>query len=158
MSEALPAGIFALVMALRTGIVLLFLFFALCMLGRRELGEMNVFDLTTIMLCANAVQNAMTEGSGNLSVAAASCAALVVTGSVLERVFAGFPGLVEGLMGKPSVLVSSGRVIQKSMKREDVTMDELQMVMREHGITKVKDVQLAVLELDGSISVVPRKD
>jgi uncharacterized membrane protein YcaP (DUF421 family) len=55
----------------------------------------------------------------------------------------------------PSVIIRDGEYIPAEMDREGVTQDEIEMAIREHGLSGAKDVRLAVLESDGTISVVP---
>ena len=62
----------------------------------------------------------------------------------------------ELLEPKPTVLAEDGAWLEKAMEHEDVTLEDAEMALREHGIADIEDVQLAVLEADGSISVVPK--
>ena len=64
------------------------------------------------------------------------------------------PGFHRLLTPNPTLIIKDGKFIEKSMRREGVTEDEAMMAMREHGVDKVADVKLAVLESDGSISIV----
>jgi uncharacterized membrane protein YcaP (DUF421 family) len=120
--------------------------------GKREVGQMTPFDLTLLLLISNSVQNAMTGPDTSLlgGVVAASTLLLL---NYLVAEFSGrdrrFRKVVEG---QPSLLVHDGEVISSHMDREHVSMDELNRALREHGIAHCKDVALAVLEVDGSIS------
>jgi uncharacterized membrane protein YcaP (DUF421 family) len=62
------------------------------------------------------------------------------------------------VQGQPTLLVHNGNIMESHMAREHVTVDELQRALREHGIGSVKDVALAVLEVDGSISLLKYDD
>jgi uncharacterized membrane protein YcaP (DUF421 family) len=138
--------------ALRTGVIYLVVLIGVRLSGKREVGQMTPFDLTLLLLLSNSVQNAMTGPDTSLlgGVVAASTLLLlnylVGTLSVTNR---GFRHVVQG---EPSLLVHDGKPIESHMAKEHVSTDELERALREHGISDVHDVALAVLEVDGSIS------
>jgi uncharacterized membrane protein YcaP (DUF421 family) len=142
--------------AVRSALVFVALFVGLRLMGKRELGQMTVFDLVVILLVANAVQNAMT--GPDFSVQGGILAAvvlMVINRSVaLLRLRGSWWGrLIEGT---PTVLVEDGEFIPPHLRKEGLDRDDVEMVIREHGIDSVSGVSLAVLETDGSISIVPR--
>jgi uncharacterized membrane protein YcaP (DUF421 family) len=126
------------------------------LLGKRQIGQLNIFDLAAIMGVANAVQNGMTMGSGNLSIGIQAVLILLITGRMLAMFLVRQPGMETHLIGSPAVLVSNGEIVEEQMKRELVTESQLMAALHEHGLTKTKDVRIAVLEVDGSISIVPK--
>jgi uncharacterized membrane protein YcaP (DUF421 family) len=65
------------------------------------------------------------------------------------------PWLQETFEGKPTILVYDGKIITKNMRSEGIDHDMIMMALREHGLARMEDVYLAVLEVDGAISVVP---
>ncbi len=141
--------------AVRSFLVYLAVFVGLRLMGKRELGQMTVFDLVVVLLIANAVQNAMT--GPDFSVQGGILAAFVLLvanrGVAFLRVQRGWWGrLIEG---KPTLLVRDGRVIRSALRREEIDRADVEMAAREHGIAALSDVQMAVLETDGSISIVP---
>ncbi len=142
--------------AARTLIVLLCIMFGFRILGKRQIGQMNIYDLALVMAIANAVQNAMTHGNGNLSVGVISAGTLLATGWALTTVFVRLPKLEERLIGTPTLLVNDGHIIEDRMRREKVTHECLMTVLRQHGLTDIKQVLMGVLEVDGSISIIPR--
>ncbi len=144
--------------AARTLIIYAILLIALRLAGKREIGQMATFDLVVILLVSNAVQNAMVGSdvsvTGGLIAAGALIGANYGVATARERVV-WLRGAVEGT---PTILVSNGRLIQQNMRREGVDEEDVQMAIREHGIDDVHEVRLAVLETDGSISVVQMAD
>jgi uncharacterized membrane protein YcaP (DUF421 family) len=140
----------------RATIVYFAIFIGLRIGGKRELGQMTAFDLAVILLIANAVQNAMV--GSDVSVTGGIVAALVLfvlnygVGVARERV----PFLRELLDGKSTIIIQDGKLLEDAMESEGVDDDMVHMAMREHGIDDVKDVKQAVMETDGSISVVPK--
>ena len=150
--------IFLTTISARTAIVMLFLIMGIRLFGKRQIGQVNIYDLALIMALANAVQNAMTGGKGHLSVGIVSAGTLIVIGYLFTRLFLRVPKLETHICGSPTILLSEGKLLPDRLHRECVTESQLQMVMRQHSLTKYSEVELAVLEVDGSISIVPRPD
>jgi len=146
------------VIAIRTAIVLVALVAGVRIFGKRQIGGMNVYDLVLVLLLANAVQNAMTEGSGNLGVGLVSAGTLLLADRLLGIVFTKRPELEGQLLGTPTVVVEDGRFVEEHLRREGVTQDEVLAAVRQFGLSELAQVKLAVLEADGSLSVVPTDD
>jgi uncharacterized membrane protein YcaP (DUF421 family) len=141
--------------AARTAIIYVALLLGLRLAGKRGIGQMTPFDLVVILLVANAVQNAMvgpdTSVTGGLIAAAVLLGGNFVVAAVRERV----PWLRRAVEGQPSLLIHDGRFLTDNLRREGVDASEVMMAIREHGVGDLNDVRSAVLETDGSISVVP---
>jgi uncharacterized membrane protein YcaP (DUF421 family) len=139
----------------RTLLVYVGVFAGLRLAGKRELGQMTVFDLVVVLLIANAVQNAMVGLDFSVQGGLIAAFTLLVANRViaLARLHGGTWGrLIEGT---PTVLVEDGELIEPHLRREGLERQELEMVIREHGVESLSNVRLAVLETDGSISIVP---
>ena len=149
--------LFLLAIAARTVIVVVFLIVGLRLLGKRQLGQMNIYDLALIMALANAVQNAMTSGNGNLSVGFVSAGALIVVGKLLSMLFVRSSRWEARIAGTPTLVVYEGRLVPENLRREHISEDQVMMALRQHGLTDPDQVEMAVLEVDGSLSVVPRE-
>jgi uncharacterized membrane protein YcaP (DUF421 family) len=141
--------------ALRAAIVFVLLVLGVRLTGKRQTGEMNLHDLLMIMILANAVQNAMTAGNPRLNVAIVAAGTLILLGWSLAVMVGRHPAWQKWIMGAPTVLVQDGRKIPKNMRREGVSEAELMTAVREQGVAELARVKLAVLEIDGEISVVP---
>jgi len=126
--------------------------------GKREVGQMTPFDLTLLLLLSNAVQNAMTGPDTTLAGGAVAAATLLILNYLVAEASGANRRFRRLVQGQPSLLVHDGKIISSHMAREHVSLDELERSIREHGIVGVKDVALAVLEVDGSISVVKYDD
>jgi len=139
----------------RTFIIYAVLVLALRLAGKRELGQMTPFDLVVLLLISNAVQNAMVGSdvslTGGLIAAGVLISANYGVAAARERV----TWFREAVEGTPSVIVSNGKLIAQNMRREGLEEEEVMMALREHGIDKLEEVRLAVIETDGSISVMP---
>jgi uncharacterized membrane protein YcaP (DUF421 family) len=140
----------------RTVVVYLAVYIGLRFMGKRELGQMTVFDLVVILLIANAVQNAMV--GPDVSVVGGVLAAFVLLvanrGIAALRLRGEFWGRL--LEGTPTVLIEDGDFVVPHLHKEGLERSEVEMAMREHGVESVREVRLAVLETDGSISIVPK--
>ena len=125
--------------------------------GKRELGTMSPADLVVILIIANAVQNAMNGGDVSLVGGLVSAATLVGMNLLLGRIGRGIPVLGRLVVEDPTLLLQDGEPIAKNMDSEHVDLADIEMAAREHGIDDLREVAAAVLEVDGSISIIPRK-
>ncbi len=154
--EQLIAGGTPLVLiVVRTLVVYVVMVFGLRLTGKREVGQFTPFDLVLVLLIANAVQNAMVGPDNTLIGGVVAVATLLGANWVVGRAVDTQPNVRKLLLGEPRVLVTEGTVIEANLQREDLTREELDAAIREHGFADASDVRLAVLEIDGTISVVP---
>jgi uncharacterized membrane protein YcaP (DUF421 family) len=125
------------------------------LLGKRELGQMTIFDLVLILLIANAVQNAMVGPDSSLQGGVVAALVLLVVNQILAQIRVRSPLADHLFQGQPTVLVEHGKLMLPQLRKQGLDEEDLLMAMREHGIDKLADVELSVLETDGSISIVP---
>ncbi len=151
-----PDGLTLLAIVGKTAVIYLFVIIAIRLLGTRELGRLNAYDFVLVVVLANAVQNALVGGDNTLVGGLVSALTLLLMNLLCTWLLNRFPWLEKHVVGEAAVLVSDGRAQWERMRREGVTRDELMAALREHGVTGLGDVRLAVLEVDGDISVVPR--
>lgn len=140
---------------LRTAAVYAVILLGLRLAGKREMGQMTVFDLVVLLLIANAVQNAMVGPDTSLLGGVLAAVVLLVFDVVLARLRLRWPQLRRIVEGSPTVLILHGNVLADHLRREGVDQETLEAALREHGVTNIADVEMAVLEIDGSVSVVP---
>jgi len=144
-----------LLIVLRTVAVYVALLVGLRLAGKRELGQMTTFDLVVLLIISNAVQNAMVGPDSSLNGGILAAFTLLAVNWGIDRLRLRFPWLRERLVGTPTLLVHDGAFLEEHLRREGVTKDDVMQALREHGIEDVKDVKIAVLEVDGGISVIP---
>jgi len=154
----LPSAHTLLEIALRTGVIYLLVLIGIRLSGKREVGQMTPFDLTLLLLLSNSVQNAMTGPDTSLAGGAVAAATLLVLNFLVAELAGLNRRFRRFIQGQPSLLIHDGQIIESHMAREHVTMDALQTALREHGVATYKDAALAVLEVDGSISVLKYDD
>ncbi len=153
-----PGARVLLEILVRTAVIYSLVLIGVRLSGKREVGQMTPFDLTLLLLLSNAVQNAMTGPDTSLAGGAVAALTLLVLNYVVADVSGVNRRFRKLVQGQPTLLIHNGKLIQAHMAREHVSMDELERALREHGIASVHDVALAVLEVDGSISVLKYED
>lgn len=153
-----PSAHTLLEIALRTGVVYVLVLIGIRLSGKREVGQMTPFDLTLLLLLSNSVQNAMTGPDTSLAGGAVAAGTLLVLNYLVAEVAGVNRRFRRFIQGQPSLLVHNGEIIAAHMAREHVTMDALQCALREHGVATYQEAALAVLEVDGSISVLKYED
>ena len=141
---------------LRTFVVYVTVLVLLRAAGKRELGQMTPFDLVVILVIANAVQNAMTGGDNSLTGGIIAAATLTFVNIGVSRWGSSVPFVRRLVVSEPTLLLQDGKPITENLERERVDIGELEMAAREHGIAELSQVAAAVLEEDGSISIIPK--
>jgi uncharacterized membrane protein YcaP (DUF421 family) len=143
-------------LAIRSAAIYLALIVVLRLFGKREIGQFTLFDLALILLIANAVQPAMTGSDTSLLGGLIIIATLVAVNRGIGVARARVPFIEALLESQPTILARDGSWIPAAMEHEELTVEDAEMALREHGFADVTEVRLAVLEADGSISVIPR--
>ncbi|HYL08505.1 MAG TPA: YetF domain-containing protein, partial [Candidatus Udaeobacter sp.] len=151
---ALVPSVNVLELAIRGVVIYMALLVALRVFGKREVGQFTMYDLVFILLVANALQPAMTSTDSSLTGGVVLILSLVAANWVVGRLDR-LPRIHRLFSAPATVIIRDGKYIQHALDREGLTPDECEMAIREHGLKGIKDVQLGVLEPDGTISVVP---
>ena len=144
--------------AARTVIVVLCLIAGIRFSGRRVGGGLNLLDLLLVLLLGNAVQNALTQGSGDLIVGIVSVVTLLLIDRLFGNLFVRRPFLESRFFGSPTVLVSQGRLNRPGMRHEGISEDEIMTAVHEQGLGGLGQVKLGVLEENGAISIIPKDE
>ena len=140
---------------IRTLVIYLIVLIGLRLSGKREIGQMTVFDLVVLLLIANAVQNAMVGPDTSLVGGILAAAVLLLTNMLVAHLRLKSPRLRHLVEGSATLLVLHGELIPEHMRHEGLDEETLLTAVREHGVANLSDVEMAVLEIDGSISIVP---
>lgn len=142
----------------RTSVVYVLVLVGIRLTGKREVGQMTPFDLTLLLLLSNSVQNAMTGPDTSLLGGAVAACVLLLLNYLLAEVSGINRRFRSVIQGSPTLLIHNGQLIASHCAKEHVSVDEVQRALREHGVASISDVALAVLEVDGSISVLKHDD
>lgn len=143
-----------LAIILRSSAVYFFMVIALRLFGKKELSQLNTADVILILLISNSVQNAMVGNDTSLLGGLAAASILFSINFTLKKLMYKFPKFSDFMQEKPEILIHDGHLDFKSLSKLNITSDELKEAMREHGIEYFKDVKLAMLEIDGNISII----
>jgi uncharacterized membrane protein YcaP (DUF421 family) len=140
---------------LRTLVVYFFILVGFRLAGKREVGQLAPFDFALILLIANAVQNAMVGPDTSLVGGLCAATVLLVVNRSLGHLASHNRKVERLLRGHARVLISRGQTYVEHLKAEGLSHDELMQALRENGCATIEECRLAVLEVDGTISVVP---
>jgi uncharacterized membrane protein YcaP (DUF421 family) len=143
--------------AIRAVILYCFVFVLMRIVGRRELSNLQPFDLVLLIIIGDALQQGLTQSDYSITgamIAVGTFALLQVGTSYLNfRVRKARPVLE----GYPIVVVQDGKVIDDNLRRERITFDELAEEARGQQIASIEDVQWAVVETSGTITFIPKE-
>ena len=139
----------------RTAVVYLFLVLVLRISGKREVGQMSILELIVVLLISDAVQNSMIGEDTTLWGGLIAVITLLALDYGLNLLTRRSRRLRRAIEGEPRLLVRDGRLLTRALSQEKVGAEEVRAAIRSHGLGRVEDVRLAVLETDGSISVIP---
>jgi uncharacterized membrane protein YcaP (DUF421 family) len=126
--------------------------------GRRELSSMEPFDVILLVVIGDLVQQGVTQSDYSLTGAIMVISTMSVLTVVTSYVSYRFRRLRPLLEGEPLVLVEAGKPIERNLRRERITIEELQSAAREQKLASLEGVHLAVLETNGRISFIPYAD
>ncbi len=139
---------------IRSVCVYLFMIIALRIFGKKELSQLNTADVILILLISNSVQNAMVGSNSSLLGGIVAAFALFLINLLFKKTMLHSKFIKELLQDKPEILIHNGKIDFKALSKLGISSDELQEVIREHGVEFYKDVKLAMFEIDGSISII----
>ncbi len=140
--------------AARSILIYLFIVIAIRLFGKRELSQLSVIDLVFVLLLSNSVQNGMVGTNNSLLGAVVAATSLFGVNWILKNILTRSKKLNELVQGNAVMLIYNGKVNEKHLKAADMSLEELEAAIREHGVKSIKEVDLAVLEVDGNISII----
>lgn len=143
-----------LIIAAKSVAVYAFILLAIRLFGKKELAQLSVIDLVFILLISNSVQNAMVGSDSSLIGGLAAASGLFVVNYLLKLIDYKFPLFSKAIQGESILLIYEGKIIEAHLKEAMITVEELEAAVREHGVKTIEEVTLAVLEVDGNISVI----
>src|ERR1043165_8174495 len=143
-------------LALRAVFLFCFVFLLTRIMGRRELSQLEPFDLILLIVIGDAIQQGLTQDDYSVT------GALIVVGTFallqLALSFLSFRvrGLRPLLEGEPIVVVQDGKAIERNLRRERISVEEVMVEARLQQVAHLDDIAWAVLETSGRISVIPK--
>ena len=140
----------------RTLAVYVFLLVGLRLAGKRELGQLNPFDLVVLLLLSNTLQNAIIGNDNSLLGGIIGATALLGINWLVVRYLYAHRGAARLLEGDADVLINDGELQHARLSRELITPDELEAAARRQGIEGLHQVQTCRLEIGGALTFVPK--
>ena len=140
----------------RTLAVYIFLLVGLRLAGKRELGQLNPFDLVVLLLLSNTLQNAIIGNDNSLLGGIIGASALLGINWLVVRYLYAHRGAARLLEGDADVLIDDGKLQHARLSRELITQDELESAARRQGIEGLHQVQTCRLEIGGALTFVPK--
>ena len=138
---------------LRPVLVYVFLVIALRIFGKRELAQLNPFDLVVLLSLSNTVQNAIIGNDNSLSGGILGALALLVSNYLVVRFLFRHRRLDQVLEGRPTKLIEQGKICKNNLARELMTHAELATVLHRQGFDSLADVERCVLEPGGTFYI-----
>ena len=126
--------------------------------GKRAVGQFTPFDLVLLILIGNAVQNGINGGDNSLTGAAIMATTLIALNYGVAFVTSRNRKVEKFVEGVPVVLARNGKLFDGVLRRELVSREDFREALRMNGVEDVSEVELALLETNGSISVVKKRD
>jgi uncharacterized membrane protein YcaP (DUF421 family) len=142
---------------LRPMIVYAFLVVSLRLSGKRELVQLNPFDLVVLLTLSNTVQNAIIGDDNSVTGGIIGATSLLVTNYLVVRFLYDHSKLDQLVEGKADVLIDNGKINAERLKKELITMPQLEAAARKQGFDSIDEVQKCVLEPGGTLSFVAKK-
>jgi uncharacterized membrane protein YcaP (DUF421 family) len=141
----------------RPVIVYLFLVIGLRLAGKRELAQLNPFDLVVLLTLSNTVQNAIIGDDNSVTGGIIGATALLVINYLVVRFLYGHRRLDQIVEGKPEVLIDNGKLRRSLLSKDLITLEELQTAAHKQGFGSLQEVERAVLEPGGTLSFVGKR-
>ena len=142
---------------LRPVIVYFFLIIVLRLAGKRELAQLNPFDLVVLLTLSNTVQNAIIGEDNTVIGGVIGATTLLIVNYLVVRLLYGHDKLDQLIEGEPDVLIEDGEIKMDRLKKELISQAELEVAAHKQGFSSLKEVDRAVLEPGGAISFIGKK-
>lgn len=141
---------------LRASLMFFILYILLRMLGKRELSQMTPFELVTLIVLGDLIQQGVTHNDFSLTGATLAITTFAFWGLVMSWASYLSPRMERLLDGEPRVIVRHGKLLRDNLRRDRLTRSEVESEMRLAGIARIADVDWAILETNGKISFIAR--
>ncbi len=156
-NDMFQLGVPLLEKILRPILVYVFLVVALRLAGKRELAQLNPFDLVVLLTLSNTVQNAIIGNDNSVLGGLIGASTLLVLNYWVVRFLYGHEKLDRIIEGEPELIIDNGVVNEKMLKADLITLAELQAAARKQGFSSLQEIERAVLDPGGTISFFGRK-
>jgi uncharacterized membrane protein YcaP (DUF421 family) len=143
-------------LVIRATVIFFFVFLVTRVVGRRQLSQMEPFDLILLVVVGDLVQQSVTQSDESVTGALIVISTIALLSVALSWISFRFRKLRLVTEGEPIVLVQDGQTIERNMRRERITREDIEEQARQSQISSIADLRWAILENDGNISCIPR--
>jgi uncharacterized membrane protein YcaP (DUF421 family) len=143
-------------LVIRAAVVFFFVFLVTRVVGRRQLSELEPFDFILLVVVGDLVQQGVTQSDESVTGALIVISTIALLSVFVSWVSFYWRGARVVTEGEPLVIVEDGRVIERNLRRERITIEDLEEEVRKAQIESVAGLRWAILERDGHISCIPR--
>lgn len=144
--------------AIRAAVIFVFIFGLTRIVGRRELNSLEPFDLILLVVLGDLIQQGVTQSDYSLTGAVIAIATIGLLTVLFSYLSFRFRRLRPVLEGEPIILVEQGEPIERNLRRQRLTLEEVRAEARLAQVGSIEDVRWAILETDGQISFVAEDD
>ena len=141
---------------IRATVMFVIVYLLLRLLGKRELGQMTPFELVTLVVMGDLIQQGITHNDFSLTGATLAIGTFAFWGVVLGWVAYKVPRFRKALEGEPRIIIRDGVLLEENLRRDRMTRGEVEAEMRLAGIAHIDEVAWAILETNGKISFICR--
>jgi uncharacterized membrane protein YcaP (DUF421 family) len=144
-------------LAIRATFLFCFVFLLTRIIGRRELSSLEPFDLILLIVIGDAIQQGLTQDDYSVTGAVIVVGTFALLQVLVSLASYKLPRLRPALQGEPIVVVQDGKPIERNMRRERLTLEEVLVEARCQQIASLEQIEWAVLETSGKISIIPKQ-
>lgn len=145
-------------MIIRALLIFIFLHVLFRIMGKKQLGEMNPLDFVLLLIVSESVSGGLVGEEHSVTGAVLAATTLIGVSFVLEKVISKSPKLEELVEGKTQYIIKKGKVLESVLKSENINMNDLKSALRHQNISSISEVEYAMLETNGDITVIKKKD
>src|SRR6195256_3537979 len=145
-------------LVIRATVVFFFILLVTRIAGRRELSELEPFDVILLVVLGDLVQQGITQSDDSITGTLTVISTITLLSVAVSWASFRSPRARLIAEGEPIVLVQDGRPVERNMRRERITLADIQEEARQAQIASIGDIQWAILENDGKISCIPRRE
>jgi uncharacterized membrane protein YcaP (DUF421 family) len=144
-------------LAIRAVVLFFFVYLLTRIIGRRELSSLEPFDLILLIVIGDAMQQGLTQDDYSVTGALIVVGTFAILQVLVSFLSYRFPKLRPALEGEPIIVVQNGKPLERNMRRERLTVQEVLVQARHQQLTSIEEIEWAVLETSGSISIIPKQ-
>ena len=130
---------------LRSGVIYLFILLAFRFTGKRQVGQLTPFDLVVLLIISNVVQNSLIGNDNSIGGGMIGAVTILALNWVVVEITYRFKPFRRLMEGTPTVLIHNGKIIDENLRRERLTLEDLQGALRKNGVFEVHQVRVAIL-------------